>query len=118
MKIMGAKIKEIKMAYTSIMFENPNTGAIKEAPVGFSWTILFFAFFPALFRGDWKWGVIMFILNVITFGFAALIFMFIYNKLYIKELISSGFKAKSIGSGDIDDAGGKLGIQIPMLESA
>jgi hypothetical protein len=42
---MGAMINGVlKMAYTSIMFENPNTGAIKEAPVGFSWTTLFLGF--------------------------------------------------------------------------
>jgi hypothetical protein len=106
------------VAYTSIMFENPNTGAIKEAPVGFSWTTLFFSFFPALFRGDWKWAVIILILSLITYGLSGLLFMFIYNKLYIKDLIGSGFKARSIASGDMDFAAGKLGIQIPRLESA
>lgn len=106
------------MAYTSIMFENPNTGAIKEAPVGFSWTTLFFGFFPALFRGDWKWAVIMLLLALITFGLSGLVFMFIYNKLYIKDLIGSGFKAKSIASGDMDFAAGKLGMKIPQLGSA
>jgi len=39
------------MAFTSIMFENPNTGVIKGAPVGFSWMTFFFVLFPALFRG-------------------------------------------------------------------
>ena len=105
------------MAYTSIMFENPNTGAIKEAPVGFSWTTFFFGFFPALIRGDWKWAVIQLILALITFGLSSLIFMFIYNKLYIKDLIGSGFKAKSIGSGDMDLAASKLGMQIPLFAS-
>jgi hypothetical protein len=43
--------------------------------------------------------------------------MFIYNKFYIKDLVGSGFKAKSIGSGNMDFASGKLGIEIPQLES-
>ncbi len=106
------------MAYTSIMFENPNTGAIKEAPVGFSWTAFFFGFFPALFRGDWKWAAIILFLALITFGLSGLVFMFIYNKLYIKDLIGAGFKAKSIASGNMGFAAGKLGMQIPQLKSA
>ena len=106
------------MAYTTIMFENPNTGAMKEAPVGFSWTTFFFGFFPALFRGDWKWAIIMFILAMFTMGLSGLIFMFIYNKLFIQDLIGSGFKAKSIASEDKDFAAGELGMQIPRLEAA
>ena len=74
------------MAYTKLIFENPNTGHIKEAPAGFSWTVLFFGFFPPLFRGDWKWAVIIFLLAVLTWGLVNLVFMFIYNKLYIKGL--------------------------------
>ncbi|MFT4630278.1 MAG: hypothetical protein ACI9WC_003305 [Arenicella sp.] len=105
------------MAYTSIMFENPNTGVIKVAPVGFSWTTFFFLFFPALFRADWKWGGIQFILIVLTFGCSNFVFMFIYNKLYIKDLIGSGFKARSIQSGDMDWASGKIGMKIPRLET-
>lgn len=106
------------MAYTSIMFENPKTGEIREAPVGFSWTVFFFGFFPALFRSDWKWAAIMFLLALFTYGLSGLVFMFIYNKLYIKNLIASGFKAKSIASGDMDFAAGKLGMQLPQLRSA
>ena len=104
------------MAFTSIIFENPKTGAIKEAPVGFSWTTFFFGPFPALFRGDYKWALIILILGVITFSLSGLVFMFIYNKLYIKDLIWAGFKAKSIASGDMAFAGEKLGMQLPRLE--
>ena len=71
------------MAFTSIIFKNPNTGAMKEAPVGFSWTVFFFGFFPPLFRGDWKWAIIILLISCLTMGLSNLIFMFIYNKLYI-----------------------------------
>ena len=73
------------MAFTKIIFKNPNTGAIKEAPVGFSWTVFFFGFIPALFRADWKWAAIMFLLAMFTFGLSNLVFMFIYNKLYVRD---------------------------------
>jgi len=106
------------MAFTSIIFKNTNTGAMKEAPVGFSWTTFFFGFFPALFRGDWKWAIIQFLLASITFGFSNLVFMFMYNKFYIKDLIGSGFKAQSIASGDMNYASAKIGMQIPLLEAA
>ena len=110
--------KEVGMAYTSIIFKNPITGVVKEAPVGFSWTTFLFGFFPALFRGDWKWAVIQIIIAMITMGLSGLVFMFIYNKLYIKDLIADGFKAQSIGSGDMSYASAKIGMEIPMLETA
>jgi len=106
------------MAYTSIVFENPHNGAIKEAPVGFSWTVFFFGFFPPLIRGDWKWAVIMLLLAFLTFNLSSLVFMFIYNKLYIKELIGSGFKAKSVASGNLEEISSKVGVQIPELAVA
>lgn len=106
------------MAYTSIMFKNPKTGALKEAPVGFSWTTFFFGFFPALFRGDWKFGAIQFVLQMLTMGLSSLVFCFIYNKLYIKDLIGAGFQAQSISKGDMDYAAAKLGLQIPALTAS
>ncbi|MDA8962840.1 hypothetical protein N9F42_01710 [Pseudomonadales bacterium] len=106
------------MAFTTIIFKNPNAGFIKEAPVGFSWTVFFFGFFPPLFRGDWKWAVILLLLSLITMGLSNLIFMFIYNKLYIKDLIGEGFKAQSIASGDMAYASAKIGMEIPRLDTA
>ena len=73
-------------------------GGIKEIPTGFSWTTFFFGFFPALIRGDIKWGVIMLGLALTTGGLSWLIFPFIYNKIYIKSLIEMGYKPK--GSND------------------
>lgn len=104
------------MAFTSVVFKNPNTGAMKEAPIGFSWTVFFFGFIPPLFRGDIKWAAIMFLLACFTFGLSNLVFMFIYNKLYVRDLIGAGFKAQSIASGDLSYASAKVGMEIPRLE--
>ncbi|MGG3510355.1 DUF2628 domain-containing protein [Paenibacillus lautus] len=77
-----------------------DAGVTKQVKVGFSWTTLFFAFFPALFRGDLKWAVIMFIISAVvgpfTLGIGAwisgIIFSFVYNKIYIKELLEKGYR--------------------------
>lgn len=73
-------------------------GGVKEVPTGFSWTTFFLVFFPALIRGDIKWGVIMLGLALTTGGLSNLIFPFIYNKIYIKSLIEMGYRPK--GSSD------------------
>jgi hypothetical protein len=44
--------------------------------------------------------------------------MFIYNKLYIKDLIGSGFKVKSVGLGTVGQVSQKIGLDLPTLESA
>lgn len=66
-------------------------GVTKQAPTGFSWTTLFFGFFPALIRGDIKWGLIMIVISMITGGISLLVFPFIYNKFYIKELLKQEY---------------------------
>ena len=76
-----------------------DAGLTKTVKLGFSWTTFFFGFFPALFRGDLKWAAIMFVMSlvvgVVTLGFGAwvpgIIFSFVYNKIYIKELIEKGY---------------------------
>ncbi len=98
-----------------IVFQNPHTGAIKTAPVGFSWTTLLFAFFPALFRGDWKWAIIQLMLVIFTSGLSSIVFAFIYNKFYIKDLIGSGFKVQSATGTDIKMISAQMGIEIPLL---
>lgn len=77
---------------------HPLTGMVKEAPTGFSWTTLFFGIFPALFRGDVKWGLIMLLLAFLSLGLSWLIFPFIYNGLYLKGLIESGYKMASVST--------------------
>ena len=78
------------MAFATIKFKSKN-GAIKEAPVGFSWTTFFVSAFVPLFRGDWTWALIMLIASFITFGLAGILFAFIYNRLYIEGLLKQGY---------------------------
>jgi hypothetical protein len=66
-------------------------GMVKECKVGFSWTTFFFGCFPAFFRGDWKWGLIQAGLNLCTCGLSSFVFCFMYNKLYINDLLKQGY---------------------------
>lgn len=74
-----------------IRLKHPISGFIKKAPTGFSWTNLIFSWFVPAFRGDLKWCILFFIMAFPTFGLIALISPFIYNKIYIKELLEKGF---------------------------
>jgi uncharacterized membrane protein len=100
------------MANGAITFENKNTGAIKVAPVGFSWTSFFFSGIPALMRGHIGMGVIQIILSMVSFSFSNIVFGFIYNKMYIKHMISEGAKMSSATLSD-DALKAKLGLDVP-----
>ena len=67
-------------------------GQVKVVKEGFSWTMLFFGIFVPLYRGDWKWFLIMLIANIFTYGLASIVFAFIYNKIYINDLLEKGYK--------------------------
>lgn len=67
----------------------PN-GVVKKVKAGFSWTTLFFGFFVPLFRGDFKWFLFCLLCDILVLPW--LIFPFIYNKIYIKELLERGYK--------------------------
>ncbi len=67
------------------------TGAVKKAPTGFSWTMLFFGCFVPLLRGDIKWFLISLFAGFITIGLSWLVMPFIYNKRYVSNLLENGF---------------------------
>jgi hypothetical protein len=94
------------MAHSHIVFKNPTYGTVKRAPVGFSWTTAIFGIWPALFRGDFKWFGIQLAValgaGIITMGIGVyvsfIVFGFIYNKLYIKELLKKGYLVEKLES--------------------
>lgn len=104
------------MAFANIYMKNPMTGMMREAPVGFSWTVFFFGPVPALFRRDFAGFLIMFVVGLMTLGLSTIVFMFIYNKMHLKGLIKDGYKATS-ASGDISWIEQRTGIKIPREET-
>lgn len=100
------------MAYAKVYLKNIRTGQMREAPVGFSWTIFFFGFFPALFRSDWIGALIQAVLAFVTFGLSNLFFMFAYNKMYLKRLIGDGFEVTG-ATGDLNYIEGRIGQMLP-----
>jgi len=77
-----------------VTLKSPRNGLLKRVKIGFSWTTFFFGIFVPLTRGDFKWAIIMFLLASFTFGLSSFVFPFIYNKLFIKELIEEGYTPK------------------------
>lgn len=99
-----------------LILEHPQSGIIKQAPLGFSFTTLLFPAFPALFRADYKGFFLQLVLNCLLIPI--LIFPFIYNKQYVQKLLSLGFKVQSSEGIAVETARQKLGINLPTMEAA
>jgi len=82
-----------------VYLKNPATGARKKGRRGFSWTTLFFGFWPALFRGDAKWCIVQFVIGfvggILTLGISSIVsgifFGFKYNELHLNDLRDKGY---------------------------
>ncbi len=83
----------------AVHLKSPSTGLVKTGYFGFSWTTLFFGFFPALFRGDFVTFIggflIAMIIALATAGVGAFVISFLwafmYNKYYTRKLIEKGY---------------------------
>ncbi|AAV90257.1 uncharacterized protein ZMO1_ZMO1633 [Zymomonas mobilis subsp. mobilis ZM4 = ATCC 31821] len=82
------------MAFDRLILTNPYNGKIRKAPIGFSWTTFFFGLWPAIFRGSWKYALLMFLTIFPTLGLSTLIWPFIFNRLYLNSLLEDGFRLK------------------------
>jgi hypothetical protein len=107
---------------TRIALKHKETGLVKDGFYGFSWTTLFFGFFPALFRGDFITFIGGFVISVIiailTMGigafFIGLVWAFMYNKYYTRRLLERGYVLAS-SEGDNVLAAAALGIALPAV---
>lgn len=107
------------MAHGSVTLINPTTDELKVVPVGFSWTVLFWGCFPALFRQDWKnFGIMagtLVVSGLLLIAFIPLVvFAFIYNdKMCVKDLLNSGWKIKGYaGSKTLQAVGQSVGYNL------
>ncbi|MDB5641451.1 MAG: conserved hypothetical rane protein [Hyphomicrobiales bacterium] len=83
-----------------VLLKHPQTGLVTTGFYGFSWTTLFFGFFPALFRKDFvTFGVglvIYTVVAIITIGIGAAVasiaWAFMYNKYFTRKLITQGYR--------------------------
>lgn len=86
----------------SVNFKNPQTNEIQTVNLGLAWPAIIFNVFYLLFKKDWKWSGIFFVIDfacawlpeeyrtVAIFGVSILIFAF-YNKIKFKELSAKGW---------------------------
>lgn len=85
------------MAHSVIRLERD--GVTRTAPVGFSWTVLFFNFLVPLIRGHVVMGAVMLAVAVFSFLLSAIVFAFFYNRMYLNYLLDKGYRFKDIESG-------------------
>jgi hypothetical protein len=71
--------------------KHPGTNLIKDGFYGFSWTTFFWGGIPALFRGDILIGLVVIVLNILTWLIAGIIWAFFYNKNYTQRLLEKGY---------------------------
>lgn len=105
--------------HVTVSSENSYQPTKKSLPVGYSWTVLFFGCFPALFRQDWKNFLIMAGTLFITgwFGLAfipLIIFSFIYNdKMCLVTHLQSGYKInKYYGKKSLEEVSASSGYNL------
>ena len=80
---------------------NPKSGLMKRMKYGWSWLYLLFGGWALLFRGQWVYLLIEFVLNVLCTkgllhwsligGYHTFLFFF-GNKLHVKHLVNKGWR--------------------------
>lgn len=75
----------------NIRLRHTQSGAIATGFYGFSWTTLFFSGFSAIFHDSPITGVIVLILSASPFWLVAIIWTFLYSRVYTTWLLERGY---------------------------
>ena len=70
----------------TLILQHPQTEDVKIVKVGFSWTVLFFSIFPAVYR-----GLHLLHFLVLLIPLASIVYAFIINKITLKHYVKQGY---------------------------
>lgn len=70
----------------TLIVQHPQSGDVKIVKVGFSWTVLFFSFFPVVYRGLHLLHFLVLLIPLVN-----VIYAFIINKITLKHYIKQGY---------------------------
>lgn len=76
----------------SISLFQSSSGLKIDAPMGFSWSTLFYGPFEPLSRSHYLYFIIMTVAIPLTSAISIFVFPFIYNKIFIKSLLEKGYQ--------------------------
>lgn len=105
------------MAFTRLVMQNPNSADVKHAPIGFSWTSLFFGPLVPLFRGHYAGFAFWLVASLFTGGLAIAVQAFIYNRRYLMNLVNNGYKVQHSPT-PLDFVSTKVNMQLPEIEKS
>lgn len=105
------------MAHNIIFFQNPHTGKTRRAPVGYSWTVLFFGPLVFLSRKEWALFGVTLVLTILTLHLSNVLLSFKVNRMYVQMLINLGYRVSNLQRGTEEQVSEELGITLPSLSS-
>lgn len=89
------------MAHTILHMRHPLTRHTRQAPIGFSWTSLFFGPITCMFRSDWLSAITLIILTILLFPLGVswgvwVLQSFFYNQYFIHKLVNQGYQVDHV----------------------
>ncbi len=79
------------VAGPTYFYKNDLTGEIKSIRKGFSFTYLFFGPLVPLIRGHFTSFIIALIIDLFSFGFIRIVYVFVINRTYANHLTTKGY---------------------------
>ena len=84
------------MAHAIVYLQHPELTIRTEAPVGFSWTCLFFGFLLFAYRGDLWLSLICLFITCILGPLPNLVLCWTYNEWYLNRKLREGYQVLQV----------------------